>query len=311
MELANLSQKGFNTTLMGVVRGVLDYFKIPVSDAMAFGASGHAFLINIHDVICPSGPYCWNYDGFYRLLGNMGLGMENLGFFMPESSAGQRQSAEQSVRRNLDIGNPCSVLNMENQLIKGYDDSHMMLTVPWPGCSDLTPAKLAFGSWEEFGPNFHCNFFAFRKTGIFQQNRAVAESIEYAIELLKNPDKTSAEPYSGGLKAYDRWIEALAEGHGGEHGNWWNGMVWSECRKMAAAYMDEIGEIYGGDVEADSRVISSGYYAVAQNLERISNRELDNARKTDLLVESKEMEAAQLPRLERLVRRQELLAVSF
>ena len=48
MHLANLGIPPFNTTLMGVVKGTLDHYGLQVSDAMAFGLSGHAFIVNIH-----------------------------------------------------------------------------------------------------------------------------------------------------------------------------------------------------------------------------------------------------------------------
>ena len=46
---------------MGVVKGAMDYSGIKTSDARAFGGSGHAFLINVHRQLCPSGPHCWDY----------------------------------------------------------------------------------------------------------------------------------------------------------------------------------------------------------------------------------------------------------
>jgi hypothetical protein len=48
MQLANLHQPPFKSTLFGVIRGIATYFDLPYSDAFLFGASGHAFLMNIH-----------------------------------------------------------------------------------------------------------------------------------------------------------------------------------------------------------------------------------------------------------------------
>ena len=31
----------------------------------AFVLSGHAFLMNVHEELCPSGPYLWRYDRFF------------------------------------------------------------------------------------------------------------------------------------------------------------------------------------------------------------------------------------------------------
>ena len=48
MKIDNLTMPPLNTTLMGVVKGVLDCYEIEVSSARVFGVSAHAFLINIH-----------------------------------------------------------------------------------------------------------------------------------------------------------------------------------------------------------------------------------------------------------------------
>src|SRR5271157_2147857 len=113
MELNSLKQPPFNTTLMGVIKGVLDCYGIEASNALTFGGSGHAFLINIHEELCPSGPYCWKYDGFYKLVRNLGVEMADLGFFHPGSSQGERDRVERTARESLDQGLPCSLCNLE------------------------------------------------------------------------------------------------------------------------------------------------------------------------------------------------------
>jgi len=71
---------------MSVIKGVADYYQIPLSDPMLYGLSGHAFVINIHRDICPSGPYIWNHAEFFRLVKNLGIATEELGFFDPSSN---------------------------------------------------------------------------------------------------------------------------------------------------------------------------------------------------------------------------------
>jgi hypothetical protein len=62
MKIDGLAMPSLHRTLMGVLKGALDYYGIETSIPTVFGASGHAFLINIHDELCPSGPYCWNRE---------------------------------------------------------------------------------------------------------------------------------------------------------------------------------------------------------------------------------------------------------
>ena len=56
VKIENLKMPPFNTSLMGVLKGVFDYYDIKISSGMAYAGSGHAFLINIHEVVCTSGP---------------------------------------------------------------------------------------------------------------------------------------------------------------------------------------------------------------------------------------------------------------
>lgn len=125
--IPNLKMHPFETTLMGVLKGVADYFDIAVSDAWLFGGSGHAFLINIHEQLCPSGPYCWNYENFFKLVKNLGISIKDLGFFSAESTPNERRKTEEVLKRSIDNRIPCSLLNMENQMISGHDDTHFIV----------------------------------------------------------------------------------------------------------------------------------------------------------------------------------------
>ena len=47
--LENLKYSPKWVTHLGCVKGCLDYLNINITDAWLFGASGHAFVINIHE----------------------------------------------------------------------------------------------------------------------------------------------------------------------------------------------------------------------------------------------------------------------
>ncbi len=301
MRFNPIVQPGFNTSLMGVVKGVLDYLGIVISEPAVFGMTGHAFLINIHDVLCSSGPYCWKHDGMARLMQNLGITMEDMGFYQPDNPIEDRMQVETLIRTSMDKGKICSVLNMDHQLVYACDDTHFKLCVPWPECAENTPETLTFGTWKEFGDDFHCQFFAFCKTGVLNYDKAVRESLAYALEMLKNPDTYSAEPYAMGLKAYDQWCNALKEGHGNNNGNLWNATVWSECRTMAAKYMDEISNRYGQDIAYLSQQMSAAYWVIAQNLDFAGDTKLPVNRRIDLLKESAELETDLISKIEILL----------
>jgi hypothetical protein len=301
MQLEGLKQPPFNTTLLGVVKGALDYYGIVVSPAWAFGGSGHAFLINIHKELCPSGPYCWKYDGFYPLVRNLGLEMVDLGFFHKGSAPEERAALEKELRGLLDSGQPCSFVNMENQLICGYDDKALLLCRPWDCGAEITPERLSFGSWQEFGDELHVNFFALRRARPQDAITVIRDSLRYAIELSLDRGKYAEPDYGVGPDAYDNWV-AAAEKHGASHGNWWNGTVWAECRKMAAAYFTEIAAKLP-DVAAQAKELAAAYQLIAAQLEKIADKELDVAAKKRIALDLKQKELDAVGQIGRLLPR--------
>ena len=135
-----IRQPPFNTSLMGVIRGAADHHGIDLSTPMLYGASGHAFLINVHDQLCPSGPYVWNRRPFYRLLRILGLAVRDLGMIHDGSPIGERDALESKVKACLDAGIPCGCCNLDNQIVIGHDDEGFDLTMPWshdPGTNVL------------------------------------------------------------------------------------------------------------------------------------------------------------------------------
>ena len=288
MQIEKLTMAPVNTTFMGVMMGAFAHYDIELSPAMVFGGSGHAFLINIHEQLCPSGPYCWNPRPMLPLVANLGLKVNDLGFFSLESTVEDRHLVEQQLRDALDDGIPCALMNMENQLITGYDADGFDTVQPWPGM-DFPPARLSFGSWRELGDEIHLSFYTLEKLEPAAKVNTVLDSLDYAFDLHAHPENHSREPYGVGPAAYVRWIAAAAE-HGGSHGNWWNATVWSECRRMASSYFAEIGPVYPQVAEAAAGLVCR-YAEIADALERLSDKEMAADDKVALLNETREKEA--------------------
>jgi len=299
--VTNLKMYPFNTTLMGVLKGVADYLGITISNAWLFGGSGHAFLINIHDQLCPSGPYCWNPKTFYELVKNLGIEMTDLGFFSAKSTLEERRNVEGILRKSIDAGTPCSLLNMENQLISGYDETHFMVEQPWPK-HDFPPKTLRFGTWEELKDEIHINFFTFDKTEKADDRTVVQGSLSAALDIVRNPESWRQERYYVGLQAYDVWLKAIKEGFGASHGNWWNGMVWSECREMASAYFAEVASKNWGDISEETTRLSNQYKTLSELLNRAKDKQLANDEKVAVLLEARKAEESCINGIEDLLK---------
>lgn len=282
MQLSALHQPPFNSTLFGVIRGVAAYYGLPYTDAFLYGASGHAFLMNIHTTICPSGPYCWNMEPFGPLLANLGLVMTDLGFYHAGSTPAERAALEARLKAKLDAGQPCSLLNMEHQLITGYDDTGFLAAKPWPGM-DFPPAHLTFGSWTEIASDCHITFFAFTRCAPVADITAVAAGLRYGADLYQHPERHSGGDYAVGAGAYRNWISALESGQNVDsHGNWWNATVWSECRQYAAAFLDEVVAAYPA-VATTAHALAADYRAISAAIRQVGDKDTANASKVALL----------------------------
>ena len=289
MTLSGLKQPPFSTSMLGVVRGAADYFAIEVSTPILYGGSGHAFLANIHEELCPSGPYCWNHEHFLRLLGNLGIEMKDHGFIHSGTSANERKKMEETLKAFLDGGTPCSLLNMDNQLILGYDKTGFIVAQPWGPMDDVTPGHLSFGSWAEFGNEIHMNFFSLHKKTPVDRVTLVKESLGYALDLFTNPESHTEPAYGVGPKAFTNWKGAVENGHGKEHGAWWNAMVWGECRKMAQAYLTEIGVEFP---QEESRIssLAASYGEIGDLLLKAADKEMEPEEKVKVLKEAEALE---------------------
>lgn len=297
--MKNITQPPYNTTLMSTLKGIADYYAIVISKPMLYGISGHAFLINIHDVICPSSPYCWNMEHALPLIENTGLKMTHLGFFSAESNSASRARIEKHICSFLDAGICCSLINMENQIIKGYDKTGFFLTQPWDKTLEITPVRLSFRSWQECGQEIHMCFYTIEKAKSTDRKKALIKSLEYAVDVWENPGRHAMKGYAIGPHAYENWIHAIPK-HGATHGNWWNAMVWSECRHMAAQYMAEIATLYPHSAELCTPCVKE-YETIAQNLEKVGANELQSEEKISILKETQKIEAVVIKNIQKVI----------
>lgn len=300
MKASCSQQLPFHTTLLGVVKGVLEHFGSTVSGPYLFGATGHAFLINIHEQISPSGPYCWNQDPFHELLAGLGVRRTSLGFFHGNPSPEERARIESEVRSALEAGTPASLLNLEHQLICGWDDDGFDLVQPWAPRVDFPAARLTCGSWSEFGNQIHVEFSTYTPIAAWPKLEQIRRSLETAVDMAENPTRYALHPYAIGPDAFRDWLAAIEE-HGASHGNWWNAQVWGECRRMAAGYLAEVAESAPAAAEP-ALAASELARQVAVLLAQAGSKERSLQEKAESLREASEVEQAMVERLRETLR---------
>ena len=294
-------QPPFDTSLLGVAVAAAERYGLERTPEEAFVLSGHAFALNIHPDLCPSGPYCWDFPRSLALLANLGLEMRELGTLLPTADPGDKRRLEESVRQEFEHGAVCSLLHLDHQVVTGCDEEGFVLARPWGPEPPSTPARLTFGTWAECrsGPPV-----AFFRLAPCTRGSAtpLADAVDFAIEAWRQPDGMTEAPYRFGPDGYDLWLAALGNGEIDEHGNWWNASVWGECRAFAGRYFGEAPRYALPEWLdlAESRALGERYSAVAGRLREASDKTRSTLTRHDLVAEARDIEADCIERLERL-----------
>jgi AraC-like DNA-binding protein len=241
-ELANLKQDSLSTTLMSSVKGASEFFDLDWSIAKLFGYSTHAFVINIHNKLCPSSPYCWNKDRFFLALRDMGIrktGTINLKRGVPSEALSE---AEARIKAHLDMGKLCILDSLEHQLIGGYDLKGFLLLQPFHAPPGIVKSTLSFGAQNEaLQKEGWVSFTLLERDDLRADEDALLYSaIETALSMRSSPEKFQWPDYRVGDGAWETWLTGIDQGLGNSHGHWWSGTVWMECRAIAASFFEEI-----------------------------------------------------------------------
>ena len=235
---------------LGCIKGCLDYLGVDISWAWLYGGTGHAFVINMHEVVCPSGPTAWNTEMLHQLGPNLGYKVTDV--FAHRSApdfAAQQQEAWAFVREGLDRDIPCYgwELNVpEYYVIYGYDEGGYYYS--GAGCDEGAGPK----PWQEVGAS---------EIGVLEMHKvepcepaAAEEVVKAALTLAREhaegPEKWIFPLYRSGPAGFDLWAEALEEGTAHRLGQGYNGAVWAECRSEAVAFLKEAKERLAGRADA-------------------------------------------------------------
>ena len=195
--------------------------------------------MNVHDELCRADRTCGATTGSSSCWRTWAWRCGTPARLTSTADPSRRAALEERLRGALDTGVVCSLLNMEHQLLLGYDGDGFTLAQPWGPDRAMTPARLSFGSWREFRDGPPVTFFTLTNCPPRPES-AVSDAMEFALDLWRHPERYTDAPYAVGAGAYDTWLDALDSGHGDGVGNWWNALVWAECRARAADYLQDL-----------------------------------------------------------------------
>ncbi|MEA3402276.1 MAG: hypothetical protein U9R79_13655 [Armatimonadota bacterium] len=237
VRLKGLQEKPAWITHLGCHLGCIDYLGLDISPAWVYGGTGHAFVINVHEVLCHSGPTAWRTDAVDHLAGNLG--------YMVDGVTGHKSQREFEAKQKIawalatgciDTGVPCYGWELhipEWYVITGYDDvgyyysgpgaDECRMPLPWEKLADTGIGWLSM----------HCVL----PCEPVEDAEAVREALTFALDHAQG--EYAHEGYAAGPAAFELWAEALETGRADRFGAGYNGACWLECREMAVRFLQE------------------------------------------------------------------------
>ena len=275
--LEGLKWKSLWTTHIGCIKGCVDHLDLDISLQWIFGGTGHAFVMNIHEELCPSGPTAWKCVMLYELAPNLGYKTDGVLSFKEGGGCTEWDEAPEAAwnftRKKLDENIPVYAWEMkvpEYYCVHGYDETGYY----YNGC--LADDGEGPKPWQELGQTEIglIDVTAVHPGEAASPEKVVKEAFEKVLWFATNPEGFVFPKYASGLKAYDNWMKFLdgsveyREDH--THGIGYNSEVWSECRKYAVDFLYEAKNKIGQHAELFDEAIKH-YTEVRENLNCVAN----------------------------------------
>jgi hypothetical protein len=258
---------------LGCIKGCVDLLGLDVSDAWLYGATGHAFVINVHGELCPSGPTAWKTEKLFQLGPNAGYKIDGVfGFKGAPNFPDIQKQAWEHAKQALDQGFPCYGWELEIPefyVVYGYEDGESPgYYFKGPGCEEGKGPK----PWRELGDTGIgvVELYSIRPGQAADAATTVKQALTFALEHAANPEKWIFGDYRAGLEGFDTWIAALQEGKASDMGTRYNTGVWLECRKYAVEFLEEAQARLAGRADAPLGEALAHYRIVAEGLGQVA-----------------------------------------
>ncbi len=238
--LARLDYRPMWSTLISCLKSCAAYLEVDCTLPWLYGASGHAFVLNIHHELCPSGPTAWDKSGLFTQVEALGLKVSTVQGHKVEPAFADRQvEAFRVAHAAIAAGRPCFAWELEVPefyLITACDEIGYYYS--GPGCEKGAGPL----PWNKLGAT-EIGYLAVHEVESAPAQPAaviVKRALEFAATWA-DPQRNEwrFQPYTAGPAAYTTWIEALRNGTAGGHGNAYNAQVWAECRRQAVSFLEE------------------------------------------------------------------------
>ena len=239
------------------------------------GTTGYAFVMAVHDELCPSGPTMFDW-GMLDHGVNL-LGRSTLVFGCSDCHTGDRKNdrtrahcreAWELVAREVAVGRPCVLWGAyvpEFAVAVGVEDDAYLVK----SCREVTgqaQPPLPYDAIDAPGGPYVMAFPTPTdpEQGADHANRFV---LGHAVQLLQG--RSAFKQYGSGLGAYDRWIAALEKNRAEMFGNAYNAQCWAEAKRFAHAYLPRVATRHP-DAASALTVATARYADVVQAMNRVA-----------------------------------------
>jgi hypothetical protein len=227
---------------LACVKGCLNYLGAPISTPWLYGGTGHAFVINIGQGLCPSGPTAWNTRMLFDLAPNLGYRVEGISHWRGEagaSFAAEQRHAYDFVCVGIEAGHPCYGWQLEvpeYYIIDGCDETGYYFRAPWE--PEIARGPLPWDKLATWDVDL-LEVWRVTLTAPAPDAQVVKEAIASAVHHASNPADWIYSNYRSGPAAFDTWAAEIEKGVAGRDGHAFNAEVWRECRTMAVDFLAE------------------------------------------------------------------------
>ena len=259
-----------NNTLLGCIKGCLEYLGREIDDAWLYGVTGAAFMLNIDEKVDVSGPTSWDCAHLRAMAPHLGISLRGSvrALVSDADFEAKQQAAARFVQERVDAGVPCYGWDgcMEWLTVNGYSDTACLQfshyfgdgfrAQPWPKLGRQVPHVFEVTSVES-------------TESPVDERASVRAALEFALSQRptgKPLDQRNAQ----GVQGYDLWIHCLETGEwreaDGLPGVHHNVACWHECRCYAERFLRLAGEKIGGDMQPLFEEAADHYLAVRKAL---------------------------------------------
>ncbi|HUT58626.1 MAG TPA: hypothetical protein VNA25_12345 [Phycisphaerae bacterium] len=236
------------------------------------GFSGYAFLMTVHEDLCPSGPTVFDWSMLMPGMAHLGRkaemhhvpGCHSEGHKNDKTRANCRM-VFQAAAREIAAGRPCVIWGAylpEFAIAVGVADGAYRVR-SFKGHMKQPEPPIPWDEVDAPGGPYTLTF-----PESTQPNQADADRSAVAHALQMARAKPFDPRYATGLAAYDRWIAALQSNKAAGFGNAYNAQCWAEARQFAYKFLQRLAERSPGN--SALKEAADAYGQVAEPMAKVA-----------------------------------------